>query len=468
MENHNLWSLRLGFSTKQGEIIKKMGLSKFIDTSFQNKLPLTIPAEFESFSEMDMVDTTKEKSNDVLPSEQTKEERRKLAARKVAKNIVALKKMVLQRAYEAEYPLNENIALFWHNHFVSTIRSVKNAKWVFDHYATIHRYGIGNYKDLVKNIIATNAMVKYLNNDQNRKGKINENLGRELLELFTLGEGNYTEQDIKNTAKALAGLSIGKDGASYRPRFTDTSDKEIFGEKGNFKLDEVVEIIFKQEAVATFITRKILKWFIYDNPPEELVTKYGDYLRKQNYELEPFFKYLFKSEENVSKGGSMMKSPIKFACQVLQDLNVEKPNYLILGRFLKNQGMDIYEQVNVEGWQGGKDWLSSHIYLGRQGFVDALLTGGQGPRSKKMMVTDEPGSAIIEIKKHFYPFNSSNNASAIIKEMIDKHLSIIDEDFREELDKILVYDFDPRSESAQQNVNRLYQYITKSPEFQIV
>jgi uncharacterized protein (DUF1800 family) len=464
MENHNLWSLRLGFSTKQGIKIKKMGLGSYLDASFNYKLPITMPEEFEELNVADMAENSASQNSDTM----TKEERRREAAKKVVKNVIALKKMILQRAYESEYPLKENIALFWHNHFVSTARAVKSAKFIFDHYSTIHKYGTANYKDLVKNMVSTNAMIKYLNNDQNRKGKINENLGRELLELFTLGEGNYTEKDIKNVARALAGLSIGKDGGVYRPKFTDNDIKEILGEKGNFKVDDVIDIIFKQKAVATFITRKILKWFIYDTPPENLVDKYADYLRKQNFELKPFFIYLFQNEEKLSQGGSMMKSPIKFAYQVLHNLNLEQPNYMILARFLKGQGMDVYEQVNVEGWQGGKDWLSSHIYLGRQGFVDVLLSGGQGARAKKFMEGEDGSAGMMEIRKNNYPFDAKGDASSMIKEMIDNHLPVIDDDFKEEMSKILVYDFDPKAESAQQNVNRLYQYITKSPEFQIV
>jgi uncharacterized protein (DUF1800 family) len=128
----------------------------------------------------------------------------------VAKDLIQVsfewKAFILKRCHETDLPLREKINLFFQNHFVVTLQSVKVPYWIYKYYETLHTHSLGNYKTLVKEIVYSNAMIKYLDNQQNRKGNINENLGRELLELFTLGEGNYTENDIKNTALALAGL----------------------------------------------------------------------------------------------------------------------------------------------------------------------------------------------------------------------------------------------------------------------
>ena len=137
-------------------------------------------------------------------------------------------------------------------------------------------------------VLVTNGYIIhffYQSKVDNKKDKINENLSRELLELFTLGIGNYTEEDIKNGAKALAGLGLGEMDATYRPFFEDNTIKTYFGKTGNFKVDDLVDIIFEQKNIPYLITRKILKWFIYDNPSEELVTYYGDYLQKMNFEI---------------------------------------------------------------------------------------------------------------------------------------------------------------------------------------
>ena len=138
----------------------------------------------------------------------------------------------------------------------------------------LREHAFGNFKELTKQIIKSNAMVKYLDNVDNKKGKYNENLSRELLELFTIGIGNYTESDIKNGARALAGLNYGDNRAAYRRFAEDDTDKTYFGKTGNWKADDLVDIIFEQKNIPYLITRKILEWFIYDNPPEDLVTYY--------------------------------------------------------------------------------------------------------------------------------------------------------------------------------------------------
>jgi uncharacterized protein (DUF1800 family) len=458
MLSEYLWSLRLGFSTSEAQKIKDLGLSKFIDASFEHLLDLELPEDFD----LNFV------SKKGLERRSNNKEQQKEVAKKFLRNSVAMKKMILDRAYFSPYPLKENIALFWHNHFVATIKSVKNMQWIYEHYTLIHKLGLGNYKDLVKALVSSNAMIKYLNNDQNRKDQINENLARELLELFTLGEGNYTEKDIKNIARALAGLSIGKEGGVYRPRFTDTGTKEIFEKKGNFDLDEVIELIFKQKSTPFFISRKVLKWFVYDNPPEHLVKKYGQFLKENNFELAPFFRYIFIEEAAKDSAGSMMKNPLKLAFQVLKDLQIEQPNFIALQFFLKNQGMDIYQQNNVKGWQGGKDWLSSQIYLDRQGFVDYVLFGLKGKRAKRIQETEDTKMNIKESVLGTYPFKSDTNAQEIIQKMLNHSVSVADSEFKDKLNEILVYDFSPIEASAQQNVNRLYQFLAQSPEFQII
>ena len=130
------------------------------------------------------------------------------------------------------YPLREKMVCFWHNHFVSTVQKVKVNYWIYQHNKFLRENAFGNLKNLTKKILKTNAMVRYLDNVDNRKGKINENLSRELLELFTLGIGNYTENDIKNGAKALAGLGLGQETAKYRRIWEDNDEITYFGKVG--------------------------------------------------------------------------------------------------------------------------------------------------------------------------------------------------------------------------------------------
>ena len=288
MNNYTLWSLRLGFSNKQSKTIEKLGLKTFLDQSFNAKFDNSIP-DLLSDSPKTIEEFQAIKAERKL---QSQEDKMKLL-RKEIKTSFEMKSWWLDKIQEAEFPLSEKMTCFWHNHFVATFQKVKVNYWVFQHNQILRENAFGNFKDLTKKIIKTNATVKYLDNNDNKKGKLNENLSRELLELFTLGIGNYSEQDIKNGAKGLAGLLIGDQNAVYLPRFEDNESFEYLGKKGNFKIDELIDIIFEQPNIPYLITRKILKWFIYDNPNEDLVKYYGDYFKQQNFEIKPLLIKIF-------------------------------------------------------------------------------------------------------------------------------------------------------------------------------
>ena len=206
MNNNTLWSLRLGFSNKQAQTIANLGLQKFLEKSFQTKYDSQVPTFLDnspkSFTELRDI-RQKIKSDPESAKEIIKKEVR------VSNEMKAwwIKKMM------NEFPLQEKMTCFWHNHFVSTYQKVKVNYWVFQHNQLLRENAFGNFKELTKKVLKSNAMVRYLDNVDNRKDKLNENLSRELLELFTLGIGNYTESDIKNGAKALAGLGIGENEA---------------------------------------------------------------------------------------------------------------------------------------------------------------------------------------------------------------------------------------------------------------
>ncbi|HQE34917.1 MAG TPA: DUF1800 family protein, partial [Flavobacterium alvei] len=275
MDKNTLWSLRLGYSAKQAKTIEKIGLKKFLEQSFATKFDSKIPDFLE-----DSPKSIKElqKAKKALMSENP--EAKKELLKKEIQTSAEMRAWWIDKMNQDEFPLREKMTCFWHNHYVSTFQKVKVNYWVFQHNQILRENAFGNYKTLTKKIIQSNAMVRYLDNVDNRKGKLNENLSRELLELFTLGIGNYSEDDIKNGAKGLAGLGVGEENAVYRRIFEDNDNFVYLGKKGNFKIDEMIDIIFEQPNIPYLITRKILKWFIYDNPKEELVRYYGDYFKK--------------------------------------------------------------------------------------------------------------------------------------------------------------------------------------------
>lgn len=460
MKRAYLNALQFGFSTQDAQKIEKMGLSQYIKQQLQANNDVSEPSFLQN-SPKNLSDYRALRQSVAKDGNELEK-----ITKQIIKTGVECKAFFLQRCLESEYPLKEKINLFFQNHFVVTLQSVKVPYWIFQHYKTINQNSVGNYKTLVKEMVYSNAMLKYLDNQQNRKDKVNENLARELLELFTLGEGNYSESDIKNTALALVGLTFGDNKGEYRRFLTNNDTKTVFGKSGNFKIDEVIDIIFEQNNTAYFLAEKALKWFFYDNPPQKLILKYGDILKENQFELKPFFQALLEQEGNNEKGGNQIKNPLLFFGQIHHDLQL-KPNYKLLAFLLKNQSMDIYDQPNVKGWKGGQQWLTSQIYADRNQFVDYIIDGNKrfeqvlNQRFKRMDVGMVQFTPQLKLEDH-------KNAHAIINELVQKTIFESNDEMQQELNQILKYDFNPMAENADKSILKIYQYLAKSPEFQII
>jgi len=463
MNSNTLWSLRLGFSGKQSKAIEKLGLPKFLEQSyvapFDTKIPELLNNSPKSIEEFRAKRKELKSSNpDTLKELVIKE----------AKVSQEMKAWWIDKMITDEFPLREKMVCFWHNHFVCTFQKVKVNYWIYQHNQILREDAFGNFKSLAKKIVKSNAMVRYLDNVDNKKDKINENLSRELLELFTLGIGNYTEDDIKNGAKGLAGLNLGEDQAQYRRFIEDNDSITYLGKTGNFKIDEMIDIIFEQKAIPYLLTRKILKWFIYDNPSEELVQYYGDYFRKVNFEMKPLLTKIFTEEFAKKNAGSKIKDPLVYILQLTNELNIEKMNSKLLVFYLKQQGMDLLNQPNVKGWNGGKEWLSSQVYLQRNNAADLLCNGKN--LTRRQMNTDnemmnETRNALVNISLQW---DKKGNNKKIIAELTDRLLFQTDENLQKDFETLLKYDFNPNSEGANNAVLRLFNAIVKTPEYQLI
>lgn len=467
MNPNSLWSLRLGFSNKQAAVIEKIGITKFLDASLKTNFDGSIP-DFLKDSPKTLADfrELRQKSR-ALNLDQKREFQKQEGLISIE-----MKAWWIDKMMNETYPLREKMTLLLHNHFVSTFQKVKINYWIFEHNQLLRKHAFGNFKELTKAMVKSNAMLRYLDNVDNRKGKINENLSRELLELFTLGIGNYTEEDIKNGAKALAGLGVGDNGGIYRDKLADDSEITYLGKKGHFKADEIVDIIFKQKNSPYLFTKKILQWFIYDNPSPELVTYYGDYFRKKDFEIKPLLEKIFIEEFDKNTAGSKIKNPLEYNLQLLSELHLTPRTNRPMVAFLKSQGMDLFNQPNVKGWEGGKSWLTSQIYLQRNNIADLYCSGRENFNQKAVanMMMDEnqngnrPGARKTTINLDW----SKGTNKQIIRELSDRLLFQVDHDAQKDFESILKYDFDTEAQNANQAVVRLFNAIVKEPEFQLI
>lgn len=461
MDKHNLWSIRLGFSGKQSPLIAAMGLEKFLEKSFASKFNKSVPDFLENSPKTIQELRAKRQALQNSASEDAKE-----MLKKELQVSFAMKAWWITKMQSEDFPLREKMTCFWHNHFVSTYQKVKVNHWIFQHNQLLREQAFGNFKTLTKLILQTNAMVRYLDNVDNRRDKINENLSRELLELFTLGIGNYTEEDIKNGAKGLAGLNLGEDQAVYRKLLENNDTITYFGKTGKFKAEEMVDIIFEQQAVPYLLTRKILQWFIYDNPPEALVTYYGDYFRKVDFEIKPLLNKIFTEEYPKDTAGSKIKDPLVYILQLMHELNITEMNPKLVAFFLKQQGMDLFNQPNVKGWNGGKEWLTSQIYLQRNNVAD-LLCDGRSWNRRIQFTNEMMGESMPQLKVKIN-WNRNGNHKSIIADLVNSLLFKTDENLQKEWESILKYDFNPKAENADYAVLRLFNAMVKTPEFQII
>ena len=465
MNKSNLWSLRLGFSSKQAQLIDKMGFEKFLNQSYATTFDKTLPDFLED--EPKTIAELKELRQSI---KNANSDEQKKVIKKQIKNAVALKKWWIEKLQTEEFPLREKMTCFWHNHFVATSQKVKSTYWIYQHNMILRENAFGNFKELTKKIVKSNAMVRYLDNVDNRKDKINENLSRELLELFTIGIGNYSENDIKEGAKALAGLNLGEESAVYRRFLEDNSTKTYFGKQGNFKADDLVDIIFEQKNIPYLITRKILKWFIYDNPSDDLVIYYGDYFRKMNFEIKPLLTKIFIEEYPKENSGSKIKDPLTYLFQLTDELNFNKSNSNLIALFLKQQGMDLFNQPNVKGWDGGNSWLTSQIYLQRNNTSDLLCNGKNISRKtfEKLPEDGEETEIMLENINVKIAFDKNGTNKKIINELSNRLLFKVDESMQKDMENLLKYDFDATSKNANHAVLRVFNYITKTPEYQLI
>lgn len=454
MNQNTLWSLRLGFSNNQAKKISQKGIKSFLEDSFAIPFDSALP-DFLKDSPKTSAELKQIRESYKMSSAEEKKEKRK------EENQISteMKSWWISKMTDSQYPLQEKMTLMLHNHYVATYQKVKVNYWVFQHNQILRKNAFGNYKTMTKEIVKSNAMVRYLDNNDNKRGKINENLSRELLELFTLGIGNYTEEDIKNGAKALAGLTMGDETAEYRKKLEDNTTITFLGKTGIFKADDIVDIIFEQKNIPYRMTQKILEWFIYDTPPKELVTYYGDFFREVNFEFEPLLLKIFTEEFNKNTAGSKIKNPLEYNLQLLSELNLTSKNNIPVTNFLKQQSMDLFNQPNVKGWDGGKSWLTTQIYLQRNTIADSYCQGRLYNKNKMGKPSKD--------KKPEVAWTKGTNLE-IISELSDRLLFTVDEDTQKDFETILKYDFDPNSPNADQVVLRLFNAMIKQPEFQLI
>ena len=296
------------------------------------------------------------------------------------------------RMLNTHRPLEEKLTLFWSGHFAVENGKVEDYRLMLDQNAMFRRHANGNFRTLLTEVTKDPAMLIYLDNRENVKGHANENYAREVMELFTLGVGNYTENDIKEAARALTGYTNSGRKFTFKPELHDDGEKTVLGEKGNFKAEDIIDILLRQKATAEWITRKLYVFFVREDLSPGTKTALATRLRANNYELKPFLKALLLSKDFYSPASyaTQIKSPIQFQIATYRKLGMTTvPGTPYLVTVLGNLGQNLGNPPNVKGWDGGRAWINPSTLLIRGNTVRHLLFPEEAGDSYKRNVMPE-------------------------------------------------------------------------------
>ncbi|MCF8199045.1 MAG: DUF1800 domain-containing protein [Sulfuritalea sp.] len=296
------------------------------------------------------------------------------------RRVIGLRAWWLAAMLKAPTPaaqLRERMTLFWHNHFVSSLQKVRSTKLMVEQNQLLRRHALGNFDELLHAVSKDPAMVIYLDSATNRKGSPNENFAREVMELFTLGEGNYSEQDIKEAARAFTGWSIERDTGEYRwrPFAHDNGSKTVLGVSGNLDGDAVLDILLAQPQTAELVVRKLWREFVSATPNEQEIRRIARRYRDANYDTRVALRELLNSQAFWATENrlALIKSPVDWIVGTLNTLEMEAPDSQRLSLALRQLGQDLFAPPNVRGWPGGEAWINSSTLLARKSLAERLL-----------------------------------------------------------------------------------------------
>ncbi len=314
-------------------------------------------------------------------------------------------------------PTREKLALFWHNHFVIGTDKVKNSRALAGYLGLLRARSLGNFTDFTLAIAQSPAMLDYLDNDQNKKGKPNENFARELMELFTMGIGHYTETDVHEGARALTGWTYQggrkREEFTEEPHFTfqkkqhDDGPKTYLGRTGNFGPEDIVRMAAGHPATADFIARKLWRGFVNDTPDDAGVRALADEFRAANGDLGRVMRALVTSEAFYApkNRASIIRSPAEYVVGALRALGsprLEDKAYLNLTSTLARMGQQLLQPPTVKGWDGGREWINDSTLLLRLQTAAALTLGRAKGQS-----AGAPPSSLAVLGRERSPFGAA-------------------------------------------------------------
>lgn len=294
-------------------------------------------------------------------------------------------------------PLTEKMVLFWHNHFTSSLRKVRMPQLMYRQHMTLRRHALGNFRELLQAVARDPAMLIYLDAAASRKEQPNENFARELMELFTLGEGRYSEQDVKEAARAFTGWSLDRDTGEFlfRRALHDDGMKTVLGVSGAHDGAAVLGILLARPETAEFIVAKLWREFVAAEPDMGEVRRIAGVFRSSGYDIRTALRELLVSDAFYAprNRGNLVKSPVDVVVGTLRQFRMAVADPLPYALTVGRLGQDLFTPPNVKGWPGGDSWINATTLLSRRQFLENVFRGSESGMQPAMQMVAAAGNA---------------------------------------------------------------------------
>jgi len=302
----------------------------------------------------------------------TAEERKTLRQRERAR-IVELRGWWLAEMRATPSPLTERMTLFWHNHFATSEQKVRDARLMYAQNALFRREALGNFATLLHAVAKDPAMLIWLDGARNRRGAPNENFAREVMELFTLGEGHYAQADVAQGARAFTGFVVDRVGgqAVFRPRLHDDGVKTILGARGDFDTDGALDVLLARPETAMFLVDKLWREFVSPQPDAAEIGRIAGDFRASHYAIKVALRDILLTSAfwDARNRGTLVKSPVELVVGTLRTLDLDPGDMRPIAAATSRMGEVLFAPPNVRGWPGGDAWINSSTLLARQAYL---------------------------------------------------------------------------------------------------
>jgi uncharacterized protein (DUF1800 family) len=328
-------------------------------------------------------------------------------------------------------PLQEKMTLFWHGLLTTELTAVVDVPSVLAQNEFLRTNAMGDFRDILQGISLDRAMMVYLDTDGSERGSPNENYARELMELFSMGEGNYSEDDVREASRAFTGWTVPRPNPrnvfslgepEFHPALFDDGRKTFLGYSGNFKHTDIVDIILEQPATATYITRRLFEFFVYPGPDAATLAPFVDVYRHSLGNIGAVVAAILRSDVFYSARAyrAMVKTPVEFVVAAIKALGlVEQLPQLLPGRglALRRMGQVLFDPPSVAGWPGGESWLSANMLLSRLNFLNDVIDLSAQNGSVPMLDLGTTRDALA----HFLPLALDDNLPAAARRVLIEH-----------------------------------------------